>query len=72
MRLRDRAITLKIEKPKPEDGDGEPRDPRSFEEKVDFLLEVGGRVAIWGTLFVFGYVLLDTHRQVSVAKASHN
>lgn len=69
--LKNRSFTLKIEKPQA-DTETEPRETRTFEEKLDYVLEKGERVAIIGLGFLASYVLLDTFRQVSIERARHD
>lgn len=70
--LKNRSFTFKIEKPSKEETDSEPKEQRSFEEKAEVILEIAERVAFKGFLCVLTYVVFDTYRQVSVARASHD
>jgi len=67
--LKGRAVTIKFEKPKPEDDSEIDEDKRSFEETADMYLSFFERVALRVAMGVAGYVLLDTYRRVKVAKA---
>jgi hypothetical protein len=68
--FKNRKITVTMGKAQKDQFPQEPKDPKEFEKKTEFVLN---KLGVIGTKVFVGiciYVLLDTHRQVEVAKAS--
>lgn len=75
--LKGRTVTLKLERPdKPTTPEGEAAkkefDDAKFEARAELAVRVVTQVGIGLFCGIYGYVLLDTRRQVAVAKAKHH
>lgn len=67
--LKGRAVTIKLERPVPEGEVENKPDNRSVEEKAEVVLYVIEKVASKIFMGMCVYILLDTRRQVAIAKA---
>lgn len=70
MFFKDRAITVTVDKKTVDQIPEPPKDPQELEKKADFVLT---KLETLGTKVFVGiciYVILDTRRQVAVARAS--
>ena len=68
--FKNRAILVKLDKTNKDVVD-EVKDARPIEEKAEAILHALEKVAIKAFVGVCIYVVLDTNRQVAVAKASN-
>jgi hypothetical protein len=66
-----REIKLKVEKINKDQNSEVSSDPRSFEQKTEYVLHklehIGKKIFVGFCI----YIVLDTHRQVSVARATY-
>ena len=69
--FKNRSVTVKLDRPT-KDTVNEPHDNRPIEVKVAKVLQTFEKVAVKAFVGVCIYVVLDTHRQVAVARASNH
>ena len=70
--FKNRSVTIKVDKPTRDCVVNEPKDDRPIEEKVTAVLRTFEKVAVKAFVGVCIYVMLDTNRQVAVARASNH
>lgn len=68
--FKNRAVLVKLSKTN-EDAVDEHQDDRPIEEKAEAILKTLEKVAVKAFFGMCIYVMLDTHRQVAVARASN-
>ncbi len=69
--FRNRAITVKMDKITKDKTPETPCDPQAFEKKAEVILHKLQRFGATMFVGVCVFVILDTRRQVAVAKASN-
>lgn len=69
--FKNRKITVTVDKKDKTDDPTETKDPNAFEKKAEFVLRNLKSLGAKAFVGVCIYVLLDTYRQVEVAKASN-
>lgn len=75
MMLKGRTVTLKFEKPeKTPELEAAEKDlaDSKFEARAELIVKIATHFGVGLFAGVYGYVLLDTRRQVAVAKAKHH